>query len=246
MRVVGAECGSLRTLATGDRSGHALAGGDRRAAKPQARAAQPQSRPQRRAAPGYHCRNRGLSVSRYTAPVRPLQLSVSRHSVPGACGSPRAQRCHVPVQSDLRASLQGQQVMLVTDEPQLKAFAAVTPDDGQTLNPRSLPTEAISCPPAWRVMYASSRVHEPCILAWSGCPAVADGLDRFRESQILLWRVGRPPTFPPAYRRPEAESHDPALPAWELDRLSPFVPLIRYLGRPRGAAWNGVRAGAPK
>jgi hypothetical protein len=135
VRVVGAECGSLRTLATGDRSGHALAGGDRRAAKPQARAAQPQSRPQRRAAPGYHCRNRGLSVSRYTAPARPLQLSVSRHSVPGACGSPRAQRCHVPVQSDLRASLQGQQVMLVTDEPQLKAFAAVTPDDGQTLNP---------------------------------------------------------------------------------------------------------------
>jgi hypothetical protein len=46
----------------------------------------------------------------------------------------------------------------------------------------------------------SSRVHEPCILAGSGCPAVTDGLDRFRESQILLWRVGgRPPTFPPAY-----------------------------------------------
>jgi len=44
----------------------------------------------------------------------------------------------------------------------------------------------------------SSRVHEPCILAGSGCPAVTDGLDGFRESQILLRRVGgRPPTFPP-------------------------------------------------
>ena len=36
----------------------------------------------------------------------------------------------------------------------------------------------------------SSRVHEPCILAGSGCPAVTVGLDRFRESQILLRRAG--------------------------------------------------------
>ncbi len=48
--------------------------------------------------------------------------------------------------------------------------------------------------------------HAP--LTGSGCPTVTDGLDRFRESNILLRRVGgRPPTFPPAYRRPEAKSH---------------------------------------
>jgi hypothetical protein len=35
-------------------------------------------------------------------------------------------------------------------------------------------------------------------LTGSGCPTVTDGPDRFRESQILLRRVGgRPPTFPP-------------------------------------------------
>jgi hypothetical protein len=50
------------------------------------------------------------------------------------------------------------------------------------------------------------RVNMP--LAGSGCPTVTDGLDRFRESQILLRRVGgRPPTFPPAYGRREAEPH---------------------------------------
>jgi hypothetical protein len=48
--------------------------------------------------------------------------------------------------------------------------------------------------------------HAP--LTGSGCPTVTDGLDRFRESQILLRRVGgRPPTFPPAYGRREAEPH---------------------------------------
>ena len=48
--------------------------------------------------------------------------------------------------------------------------------------------------------------HAP--LTGSGCPTVTDGLDRFRESQILLRRVGgRPPTFPPAYGRREAELH---------------------------------------
>jgi hypothetical protein len=42
--------------------------------------------------------------------------------------------------------------------------------------------------------------HAP--LTGSGCPTVTDGLDRFRESQILLRRVGgRPPTFPPACSR---------------------------------------------
>ena len=45
-------------------------------------------------------------------------------------------------------------------------------------------------------------------LTGSGCPTVTDGLDRFRESQILLrWVGGRPPTFPSAYGRREAESH---------------------------------------
>ena len=45
-------------------------------------------------------------------------------------------------------------------------------------------------------------------LTRSGCPTVTDGLDRFQESQILLRRVGgRPPTFPPAYGRREAEPH---------------------------------------
>jgi len=128
--VARAGCGSLRSLAMGDGSGHACAGGDRRAAKPQARAARPQSRPQRRAAPGYRCRNRGLSVSGCTAPALPLHLGISRHGVPGAGGSQCAQRCHVPVQPDLGAGLQGQRVMLVAGELQLKAFAAVALDDG--------------------------------------------------------------------------------------------------------------------
>jgi hypothetical protein len=36
-------------------------------------------------------------------------------------------------------------------------------------------------------------------LTGGGCPAVTDGLDRFRESNTLLrWVGGRPPTFPPA------------------------------------------------
>jgi hypothetical protein len=36
----------------------------------------------------------------------------------------------------------------------------------------------------------SSRVHEPGTLYRGGCPAVTDGLDRFRELQILLRRIG--------------------------------------------------------
>ena len=36
----------------------------------------------------------------------------------------------------------------------------------------------------------SSCVHEPSTSTRSGCPVVTDGLDRFRESQILLRRVG--------------------------------------------------------
>ena len=34
--------------------------------------------------------------------------------------------------------------------------------------------------------------------------------------RFLGWSRGRPPTFPPAYQRPEAESHDPALSAWKV------------------------------
>jgi hypothetical protein len=48
---------------------------------------------------------------------------------------------------------------------------------------------------------SSLRVHEPLSFTRGGCPAVTDGLDGFRESQILLRRVrGRTPTLPPALR----------------------------------------------
>lgn len=41
-----------------------------------------------------------------------------------------------------------------------------------------------------------------------GCPAVTDGLDGFRESQILLRRVrGRTPALPPACWPPAPRSH---------------------------------------
>jgi hypothetical protein len=61
----------------------------------------------------------------------------------------------------------------------------------------------------------SSRVHEPCSPTRSGCPAVTDGLDGFRESQILLRRVrGRTPTLPPACRL-SAAPVSLALSAWE-------------------------------
>src|SRR6185437_9906288 len=43
----------------------------------------------------------------------------------------------------------------------------------------------------------SSRVHEPCSFYRSGCPAVTDGLDGFRESRTFLRRVrGRTLAFP--------------------------------------------------
>ena len=48
---------------------------------------------------------------------------------------------------------------------------------------------------------SSSRVRSPGTFTASRCPAVTEGLDRFREPRILLRRVGgRPPTLPPAYR----------------------------------------------
>jgi hypothetical protein len=64
-------------------------------------------------------------------------------------------------------------------------------------------------------------------LSRSGCPAVTEGLDRFRESQILLRRVrGRMPTLPLAYR-PSATA---ALPSGAV--------------APRGAVYlGGVTAG---
>ena len=47
----------------------------------------------------------------------------------------------------------------------------------------------------------SSRVHEPGNYPGSRCPAVTDGLYRFRESHTLLRRLrGRTPTLPPACR----------------------------------------------
>jgi hypothetical protein len=80
-------CGSL-VLVAGRRgrsprvtgSGTLARGGDGRAAKPQARAARPQSRPQSRVAPGEHC----LSHVGNRVPLMPsrksLQLGISGHS----------------------------------------------------------------------------------------------------------------------------------------------------------------------
>ena len=61
--------------------------------------------------------------------------------------------------------------------------------------------------------------HAP--LTGSGCPTATDGLDRFRESQILLRRVGgRPPTFPPAYGRREAEPHRSRTVSLEIGQIA--------------------------
>ena len=72
-------------------------------------------------------------------------------------------------------------------------------------------------------------------LTGSGCPTVTDGLDRFRESNIRLRRVGgRPPTFPPAYRRPEAESHRSRTVSLGIGQIAADE-AVDHVRRPQGA-----------
>ena len=78
--VAGAGCGSLRTLATGDRFGRAARAAIAARRKPQARGARPQSRPQRRAAPGKHCPSHGAKRVLLLRSRKSLQLGVPGHS----------------------------------------------------------------------------------------------------------------------------------------------------------------------
>lgn len=73
-------------------------------------------------------------------------------------------------------------------------------NDGEVLSKSA----SLSSEEASRLATASSRVHEPCSLYRGDRPAATDGLDGFREPQILLRRArgGHQPFRPHTGRRP--------------------------------------------
>jgi hypothetical protein len=81
--VASADRGSLQTLATSYRFRARGAGGDRRAPKPQARGAPPQSRPQRRAVPVKNCPSRGANCVPLLRFRKSVQRGASGHSAGG-------------------------------------------------------------------------------------------------------------------------------------------------------------------
>ena len=115
------------------------------------------------------------------------------------------------------------------------------------MSPAPPPNLMAADPGDGRLGQGRLRVKMSRELSRCGCPAVTDGLDRFRESQMLLRRVrGRTPTLPPAYRPAVPGLIRRLAPVWRcqsrLRRAGPGTGRLCVLpGRSAGTRCRGSR-----